>query len=257
MILVFDIGNTEIDFALFAKSNKEPKYHSSIKLGIARIDREILSFLSRYNIKISQIQAVVIGSVVPKETKRITRICYTLFKLKPFIAISGKNTIIPMKYRPMSSIGVDRVANAVGAIAYYKKLPVIVVDLGTATTFTVVSHKGKLIGGAITIGIQTAIQALHQETAQLPAVDLSNTTIKSLPVIGNSTVLNLQSGFYFGFIELIDGMVNRLRKELKQKPLIIATGGLSQLIAPASKTIQKVDPLLTLKGLYIIYQKQK
>lgn len=256
MILVFDIGNTEIDIALFTKSSIEPKYHGSIKLGMAKIDRSILAFLSQYKIKQGQIEAIVIGSVVPKETKRITRSCQVLFKKKPFIAISGKNTLVPMKYYPVSSIGVDRVANAVGAVAYYKKLPVIIVDLGTASTFTVVSSKGELIGGAITIGIQTAIQALHQVTAQLPAVEISNKTIKSLKVIGNSTKLNLQSGFYFGFIELIDGMVYRLKRELKQTPLVIATGGLSQLIAPVSKTIQKVDPLLTLKGLYIIYLNQ-
>lgn len=256
MIIVFDIGNTEIDIAIFAEQGIEPKYQYSLNSGAAKFDQELLSFLSRNNIKVSQINAAVIGSVVPKDTKRIARISQTLFNRRPFIAISGKNTIIPIKYHPMGSIGVDRVANAVGAIEYYKKLPIIVIDLGTATTFTVVSKKGELIGGAITIGIQTAIQALHQETAKLPTVELNTKITKSLPIIGNSTTMNLQSGFYYGFIELVDGMINRMEKKLRRSPQVIATGGLSMLIAPASKTIQKVDPLLTLKGLYTIYRKQ-
>jgi type III pantothenate kinase len=256
MVIVFDIGNTEIDIAIFSGKKKEPEYHHSLKSGTTKLELDLLALLNRKRIDITQIGSAVIGSVVPIETKRIAQTCRKIFNIKPFIAISGKNTIIPIEYYPPDSIGVDRVANAVGAVEYYKKLPQIVIDLGTATTFTVVSEKGKIIGGAITIGIQTAIKALHQETAKLPVVDLNTKIVKSLPIIGKSTITNLQSGFYYGFIELVDGMVNRIRKELTKPPLVIATGGLATLIAPASKTIQKVDPFLTLKGLYTIYRKQ-
>jgi type III pantothenate kinase len=256
MIIVFDIGNSEIDIAIFSLQGKESRYHGSLKVGTIEFNRELLSFLSRKKINVIQIKAAVIGSVVPKETKRIVQTCQKLFNINPFIATSGKNTIIPIKYHPIDSIGVDRVANAVGAVEYYRKLPIIVIDLGTATTFTVVSKKGELIGGAITIGIQTAIEALHQDTAKLPAIDLNTKIVESLPIIGKSTITNLQSGFYYGFIELIDGIINRMKKELNQSTQVIATGGFSTLIAPASKTIQKIDPLLTLKGLYTIYRKQ-
>ncbi|MCX7919339.1 MAG: type III pantothenate kinase [bacterium] len=256
MTIVFDIGNSEIDIALFSTPTSAPKHFCSFQIGTVNLERAVLSWLNRKRIHVSRIESAVIGSVVPKETKRIVRFCQKIVNQKPFIAISAKNTIIPIKYYPPDSIGVDRVANAVGAIEYYKKLPIIIVDLGTATTFTVVSEKGEIIGGAITIGLRTAIESLHQETAQLPLIALRTKTATALPVIGNTTITNLQSGFYYGFNELIDGMVNRMKKELSQLPLVIATGGLASLIAPASRTIQKVDPLLTLKGLYTIFHKQ-
>lgn len=256
MIIVFDIGNTEIDIALFSENEKEPEYHFPLRLRSAEIDRELISILKQNKIDIKHVKSAVIGSVVPKETERIARSCRILFNRKPFIAISGKNTIIPIKYYPPGSIGIDRVANVIGAIEYYKKLPIIIIDLGTATTFTVASEKSELIGGAITIGLKTAIKALHQETALLPMIELPPKIVKSLPVIGSSTISNLQSGFFYGFIELVDGMVNRIKEKLSKPTQVIATGGLASLLAPASKTIQKADPLLTLKGLYTIYRKQ-
>jgi type III pantothenate kinase len=260
MIIVFDIGNTEIDVAIFSREDHRlitrfPLKTKSEKIEIA-YDIALFKALSEKRILASEILYSVIGSVVPIKTQEIAELCRKKLQVDPFIAISGKNTIIPIKYHPQKSIGVDRVANAVGAMEYSPPAPMIIVDLGTATTFTVVSEQEELIGGAITIGLQTAIEALYQETALLPQIELRSRSVKSLPVIGSNTISNLQSGFYYGFIELIDGMVNRMKKELSKRPQVIATGGFASLIAPASRTIKKVDPLLTLKGLYTIYRKQ-
>lgn len=260
MVIIFDIGNTEIDGALFSHIDHTLVTHFplGIKPGktVEAYTRALYGVLNEKQIQVGQIKSAVIGSVVPSETPKLVKLCQAVFHRNPFIVVSDKNTIIPIRYNPPESIGVDRVANAVGALEYYPPAPMIIIDLGTATTFTVVSEIGELIGGAITIGLQTAIKLLHQETAMLPAVELNSDIGKSLPVIGNSTVSNLQSGFYYGFIELVDGMINRMKKELSKPPQVIATGGFSSLIAPASRTIQKVDPLLTLKGLYTIYCNQ-
>ncbi|MDI6784519.1 MAG: type III pantothenate kinase, partial [bacterium] len=247
MIIVFDIGNTEIDVGIFSRQENQLVVHFPFRRDSEDYAKLLARTIEEKQIKRDQIKSAVIGSVVPTETTKIIGLCQTIFRFQPFIAISGKNTIIPINYHPPDSIGVDRVANAVGALEYYPPAPLIIVDLGTATTFTVVSETGELIGGAITIGLQTAIESLHLETAQLPKIELSSELVQSLPVIGNSTIGNLQSGFYYGFIELIDGMVNKMKKELTKPPRVIATGGFASLLAPASKTIQKTDPLLTLK----------
>ena len=150
-------------------------------------------------------------------------------------------------------MGADRIVNAVAAIAEYK-CPLIVIDLGTATTFCVIDEKGNYLGGAVAPGISISMEALFQRASKLPRIEL----LKPNSIICRNTVSAMQAGIYYGFVGQIDEIVTRIKAEMKRNDIkVIATGGLATLMAGASRTIDKVDPMLTLKGLLILYEKNK
>jgi type III pantothenate kinase len=157
---------------------------------------------------------------------------------------------MPIRYDNPHEVGADRIVNAIAAYDKYKQ-SLVVVDFGTATTFDYVSPRGEYMGGAIAPGIVISSEALFVRASKLPRIEL----IRPESVIGKNTIASLQSGIVFGYIAMVDGIVEKIKQEVKTNPRIIATGGLAPLIAEGSKTIEEVDPLLTLTGLRLIYEK--
>ncbi len=201
-------------------------------------------------IKKEEIKAMVISCVVPPVSSALEELARKYFKVKPLIVGPGIKTGISIKYDDPREVGADRIVNAVAAYEKYSG-PVIVVDFGTATTFDVISKKGEYLGGVIAPGIEISADALFEKAAKLPRVEI----IKPKRIIGKDTVSSIQSGLIYGFVGQADEIVRRISKELRTKPKVIATGGLARLIASESKTIEKIDPLLTLEGLRLIYER--
>ncbi|OGP16827.1 MAG: pantothenate kinase [Deltaproteobacteria bacterium RIFCSPLOWO2_12_FULL_50_11] len=254
MLLAIDVGNTHTVLGLY--EGKVLKYHWRIEthkektadeLGILILDLFRLS--QDGNVSLSpSIQGIIISNVVPPMQHALMRMSERYFNQTPLFVVPGIKTKMKIKYYKMEEVGADRIVNAVGAYYKYKK-PLIVVDFGTATTFDYVTAKGEYIGGLITPGIVISNEALSERASRLPRVEI----IKPRRLIGRSTVESIQSGVFYGYVGLVDGIVNRMKKEVKNRPLVIGTGGLANLVASESKTIQKVDPLLTLEGLRLLY----
>jgi type III pantothenate kinase len=193
--------------------------------------------------------------VVPPLTRPMEEMCERYFSRKALV-VDASNAGMPVHYSPAADVGADRIVNAVAAWAKYGKLgtvPLIVVDFGTGTTFDVISTAGEYLGGVICPGINISAEALFQRAARLPRVDVR----KPAQVIGQNTVTAMQSGLFFGYVEMVDGLVRRMRAELPagDQAIIIATGGLAEVISGESATIQHVDANLTLDGLRLIWQR--
>lgn len=262
MVLIFDIGNAEIDIGIFDISG-QLMHHLTLPTEKKKTSRSytlsLKTLLLKNNINLPDIKSIAIGSVVDSVTNKLVDASYDLFKIYPYIIRHNDlEKVIAIKYEPKESVGIDRIANAVAGLSLFQP-PLIVVDLGSAITVNVVSAEGEFIGGAITIGLGTAIESLHKNIPALPKIELYKEKLTNvrLPVIGGSTESCLVSGFYYGFLDLIDGLISRTISELAYpgEVSVLATGGLSNLIAHATKTIKYIDPALTLKGYYLIYQK--
>ena len=174
------------------------------------------------------------------------------FSLEPLIVGPGIKTGLNILMDNPREVGADRIVNAVAGYSLYGG-PLIIVDFGTATTFCVVSAQGDYLGGAIAPGIGISMEALFEKASKLPRVELA----KQRRVIGKDTVSGIQSGIFFGFVGQVDGIVRRMSRELAVVPKVIATGGFASLIARESETIDEINPLLTLEGLQIIFQRNK
>ena len=170
----------------------------------------------------------------------------------PIFVEPGIKTGMPILYENPSEVGADRIVNAVAGYEKYKKA-LIIVDFGTATTFDYITPKGEYTGGCIAPGIMISLEALFERASKLPRVELSQP--KSL--VGKNTVHAMQAGITYGYVSLVDGIVKRMKNEVKTDPYVIATGGLSNLIYKGSETIDEVDEFLTLRGLKILYEKNK
>jgi type III pantothenate kinase len=177
----------------------------------------------------------------------IDELCEKYFHLKPLYVEPGIKTGMSITYDNPKEVGADRIVNAVAAF-HRTKRAVIVVDFGTATTFDYVSEKGEYIGGVIAPGLTTSSEALFLKASKLPKVEL----VRPKQVVGKNTINSMQSGIIFGYVDLVDGLVGRIKEEMEQDARVIATGGLADLIAKESVTIDEVDHFLTLKGLKII-----
>ncbi len=253
MLLAIDIGNTNIVFAVYSSD----KLRASWRLQTigSRSPDEYALFLNGVfdleKIEWSQIDDVIVSSVVPEADFHIKKFCEKYLKKKPLM-VGLKDVPIKVALDTPGEVGADRLVNAVAVTEFYKT-PAIVVDFGTATTFDVIDAKGRYAGGAIAPGINLSLEALHRAAAKLPKVNIQ----KPASVIGKNTVSAIQSGIFFGYLGLIEGIVGNISKELDAKPFVIATGGLAGLFEPHTKSIHKVDDELTLKGLLRIYQHNK
>jgi type III pantothenate kinase len=195
---------------------------------------------------------MILSSVVPPMVSTLERMAREYFAITPLVVEPHLNTGMPILYDNPSEVGADRIVNAVAAYTKYGG-PLIIIDFGTATTFEAISQRGEYLGGAITPGLGISTDALFQQTAKLPRIEL--TTPES--VIGKNTVKSMQAGIILGYVELVDGLVNRMKAEMQDNPYVVATGGLVHLIAGESKTIDKVDPFLTLEGLKILFHRNR
>jgi type III pantothenate kinase len=251
MLLAIDIGNTNVTFGVF--EGEKIKCTWRVSTAIHRTSDEyaniMLSLMERWGVNATQIKDTVICSVVPPLLVIFDEVCKHYLKKTPLIVEAGVKTGIRIDMDNPREVGPDRIVNAVAAHQLYGG-PVIVIDMGTATTMDVVSKDGRYIGGAIAPGIIISTEALFTRTAVLPRIELA------LPkkAIGRNTVAAMQSGVVFGYIGLIEGIISRIQAELDERAKVVAAGGLAGMIVGASNVINIVNPDLTLIGLRMIYE---
>lgn len=254
MILAIDVGNTNIVLGVY----KEDKLIVNWRIATDKNKTEdeygmLLKQLFEANgLSFSSIDGVIISSVVPPLIIALENMVKKYVKKIPLIVEPGIKTGIKLGTENPKEVGADRIVNAVSAIEMYGA-PLIIIDFGTATTFDYIDENGTYIGGAIAPGIGISTEALYSRAAKLPRIEL----VKPDKVIGRNTVTAMQSGIIYGFVGQVDGIVERMLKQNKTKPRVIATGGLAGLIASESKTIEEVNPFLTLEGLRLIYYRNK
>lgn len=255
MILVMDVGNTHIALGVYEGKKLLQNWRMST-------DREktadefgmfMVSILRNEQIDITHIESVVVSSVVPPIMYTLEHAIRKYFSLEPMMVGPGIKTGINIKYENPKEVGADRIVNAVAACELYKG-PLIIVDLGTATTFCALTSKCEYLGGVICPGIKISAEALYQRAAKLPRIEL----VKPESVIGRNTVSSMQSGLIYGYVGQVDYIVRRMKREMQEDNIrVIATGGLARLIFSESETIDEIQPMLTLEGLRIIYEKNK
>src|SRR5271165_5556382 len=260
MLLVVDVGNTNTVLGLFEPALEAPGAQRNL-LAHWRVSTNKSQTVDEYGvlfrnlfamngIEVTAVQGIVISSVVPPLDSTLREMCERYFQIKPLFVEPGVKTGMPVHYDNPAEVGADRIVNSVAAFEKFGG-PCIVVDFGTATTFDVVSPKGEYLGGVITPGIGISADALFERTARLPRVDIR----KPPRVLATNTVNSLQAGLYYGYIGLIDGILERLMAELGSDVKVVATGGLASLMGGGSKYIREVDDLLTLDGLRIIFER--
>lgn len=255
MILTLDIGNSNIKTALFEGGDMAHYWRISTSLSKTSDEYGILlmNMFAHEGVKPEEVEGIVISSVVPTINFTIEHMCQNYFHMQPMMVAPGIKTGINIKYENPRELGSDRIANAVAAYAQYGG-PCIFIDFGTATTFGVVDENGSFLGGSIFPGIKVASEALVSGTAKLPRFAIE----KPESVIGRTTLTNLQSGMYYGYVGLVKHIVQKMKQELgRQDAIVVATGGMALLISEESKVIDKLDGLLTLKGLRMIYERNK
>ena len=255
MILTLDIGNSNIKTALF--EGEEMAHYWRISTSLSKTSDEygilLMNMFAHESVKPEEVEGIVISSVVPTINFTIEHMCQNYFHMQPMMVAPGIKTGINIKYENPRELGSDRIANAVAAYAQYGG-PCIFIDFGTATTFGVVDENGSFLGGSIFPGIKVASEALVSGTAKLPRFAIE----KPESVIGRTTLTNLQSGMYYGYVGLVKHIVQKMKQELgRQDAIVVATGGMALLISEESKVIDKLDGLLTLKGLRMIYERNK
>ncbi|WIV13075.1 type III pantothenate kinase [Proteiniborus sp. MB09-C3] len=255
MILVCDVGNTNAVLGVFQGEKllkdwriSTDKDKTSDEYGI------IIDQLFKYNgLNIEDVEGVIISSVVPNLMHTLQAVSIKYLNKEALIVGPGIKTGVNIKYDNPREVGADRIVNAVAAYEKYGG-PIIIVDFGTATTFCAISKDGEYEGGIISPGIIISSEALFQKTAKLPKIEI----VKPEKVINKNTVSSLQSGIIYGYVGLVDYIVKRMKAEMSDEvKAVIATGGLSTLIASESETITNIDRMLTLEGLRMIYEKNK
>ena len=264
MLLVVDVGNTNTVLGVYElgplgfvqKSGAKPHLIAHWRVATVRthtVDEYGVLFRNLFaigKVEANEVRGIIISSVVPPLDSTLREVCELYFHIKPLFVEPGVKTGMPVLYENPAEVGADRIVNGVAAFEKYGG-PCVVVDFGTATTFDAVSRKGEYMGGIITPGIGISAQALYEHTARLPLVDIRQPT----KIIGTNTVGSIQSGLFFGYLGLVDGIIERLLGELGAETRVVATGGLAQLIGEHSKYIKTVDDLLTLDGLRIIWER--
>jgi type III pantothenate kinase len=256
MILVIDVGNTNIVLGAYDNDNLIADWRLSTdsKRTADEYGIQVTQLFLQKKLDPSHVNGVIISSVVPNIMYSLEHMIRKYFQMEPIVVGPGVKTGINIKYDNPKEVGADRIVNAVSAHDIYKRA-VIIIDFGTATTFCAVTKDANYLGGTICPGIKISLEALVERAAKLPRVEL----VKPSSVICKNTVNSMQAGIIYGYIGQVDYIVSKMKREMKEfgedEPLVIATGGLSKLIAQESKSIDVVNPFLTLEGLRMIYHK--
>ncbi len=271
MLLAIDVGNTNTVLGLYpleakpaaandgAPAKTEPaKLAAQWRISTHRaqtVDEFGVFFVNLFEmngLSPSQVKHIIISSVVPPVDSTLRQMCEKYFHLDPLFIEPGIKTGMPVLVDNPAELGADRLVNAIAAFERYGG-PCIVVDFGTATTFDVISAKGEYLGGSIAPGLGISADALFSRAARLGRIDVK----RPAKVIGTNTVTHLQSGLYYGYIGLVDGILDRMVAELGSQPKVVATGGLARQIAPDSRFIHEIDEVLTLDGLRILFERNR
>jgi type III pantothenate kinase len=259
MLLALDVGNTNTVLGLYRLDGEKAgelaahwrvathRTQTADEYGVLFVNLFTMSGLS-----VDAVKHIIISSVVPPVESTLRRVCERYFHLKPLFVEPGIKTGMPVLVDNPSELGADRLVNAIAAYERYGG-PCIVVDFGTATTFDVISAKGEYLGGAISPGLGISADALFARAARLGRVDIK----RPAKVIGTNTVTHLQSGLYYGYIGLVDGVLERMIAELGEEAKVIATGGLARQISEDSRFIAQIDDMLTLDGLKILFERNR
>jgi len=252
MLLAIDAGNTNIVFAVYDGEKQKHVWRCQTNSGRTADEYGawLFQLFTQENIQFAQITDAVLCSVVPDANFHLVQLCRKMFRCEPLV-VSHETVDLKISLDKPAEVGADRLVNAVAVLAFYKA-PAVVIDFGTATTFDVVDASGAYLGGVIAPGVNLSMSALHQAAAKLPKIGIK----KTQSVIGTDTVSAMQSGVYWGYVSMIEGMLRRIETELGVKPLVLATGGLADLFGDTVPVIEKVDKDLTLKGLLHIYKSQ-
>jgi len=257
MLLALDVGNTNTVLGLFNLAEGAPaelvanwrittsRTYTADEFGVL-----LRNLFALRGLEIGVVTGIVISSVVPPLDSMLRQMFELYFHVKPLFVEPGVKTGLPILTDNPTEVGADRIVNCVAAFERFGG-PTIVVDMGTATTFDVISKKGEYIGGAIAPGLGISAEALFSRAARLSRIDIK----KPVKIIGTNTVEHVQIGLYYGYIGLVDGILERMIGEMGQETKTVATGGLAKLIAGGSKYIAEVDDMLTLNGLRIIYER--
>jgi type III pantothenate kinase len=254
MLLAVDVGNTNIVLGVY--DNDQLRISWRISTNPLQTGDEygviLKNLFSQTGLDDKKLTGMIVSSVVPPLMFSLEEMAKRYFNLEPLFVGPGMKTGLNIATENPREVGADRIVNAVAGIELYGG-PLIIVDFGTATTFDAISEFGDYLGGAISPGISISTEALFQRAAKLPRVEL----VKPKRVIGRDTITSMQAGIIYGFVGQVDGIVRRMVLEFPKKPKVIATGGLAELIAGESETVDLVNPLLTLEGLRTIHARNR
>ncbi|WP_446898045.1 type III pantothenate kinase [Clostridium sp. LBM24168] len=258
MILVLDVGNTNIVIGIYDDNDLVSVWRLSTdsKRTADEYGIQVTQLFLRNNLNPLDIKGAIISSVVPNIMYSLEHMIIKYFKVNPIVVGPGVKTGINVKYDNPREVGADRIVNAVAAHEIYRRASIII-DFGTATTFCALTKDGNYLGGTICPGVQISSDALFEKAAKLPKVEL----LKPKNIICKNTVTSIQAGIIYGYVGQVEYIIKKMKEEMmdygEKEPLVIATGGLAKLINEESRSIDIIDPILTLTGLRIIYYKNR